>query len=44
MAKSFVVGNPMGYHRKRIIRTNIDYICEALQFNPQEDIKFLKVA
>ncbi len=45
MAKSFVVGNPMGYHRERIIRTNIDYICATLEFNPQEEgIKFLKVA
>ena len=45
MAKSFVVGNPMGYHRKMIIRTNIDYLCAALEFDPQkESVKFLKVA
>jgi len=44
MAKSFVAGNPMGYHRKMIIRANMDYVCEALQFNPQKDIPFLKVA
>lgn len=45
MAKSFVQGNPMGYHRKMVIRANMEYICDALQFNPQEEeIKFLKVA
>ena len=45
MAKSFVQGNPMGYHRKMVIRTNMEYVCDALQFNPQEeDIKLLKVA
>ena len=45
MAKSFVQGSPMGYHRKMVIRTNMEYVCDALQFNPQEeDIKLLKVA
>ena len=45
MAKSFVQGNPMGYHRKMVIRANMGYVCDALQFNPQEeDIKLLKVA
>ncbi len=44
MAKSFVAADPMGYHRKRVIRANMDYVCEALQFNPQEDMKLLKVA
>jgi len=35
----------MGYHRKMVIRANMDYVCETLQFNPQEeDIKLLKVA
>lgn len=45
MAKFFVVGNPMGNYRERIIRDNIDYICATLEFNPQEEgVKFLKVA
>lgn len=45
MAKSFVAGNPMGYHRKVVIRSNMQYVCDALQFNPQEEyIKRLKVA
>jgi len=44
MAKSFVAGNPMGYHRKMVIRTNMDYVCEVLQFNPQKDINFFNVA
>jgi len=45
MTKSFVQGNPMGYHRKMVIRSNMEYICDALQFKPRkEDIKLLKVA
>jgi hypothetical protein len=45
MAKSVVLGNPMGYHREKVIRNNIQYIIEALQFNPQEEFTtFLKVA
>lgn len=45
MAKSVVSGNPMGYHRKLVIRDNMNYVCEALRFNPRkEDIKLLKVA
>jgi hypothetical protein len=45
IAKSFVVGNPMGYHREKVIKDNIDYICATLEFNPQEEgAKFLKVA
>ncbi len=45
MAKSVVLGNPMGYFRKKVIRDNISYIVDALQFNPQEEItSFQKVA
>ena len=45
MAKSVVLGNPMGHHREKVIRDNIRYIIEALQFNPQEEFTtFLKVA
>ena len=45
MAKSFAEGSPVGQHRRMAIRNNIDYICEALQFNPQEEnLQLLKVA
>jgi len=37
MAKSVVLGNPMGHHREKVIRDNIQYIIEAFQFNPQEE-------
>jgi hypothetical protein len=45
MAKSIVLGNPIGYSRRKVIRDNISYIVDALQFNPQEEIaSFQKVA
>lgn len=45
MAKSFAEGSPVGQHRRMAIRNNIDYICEALQFVPEEkNLQFLKVA
>ena len=45
MAKSFAEGNPVGPHRKMAIQNNIDYMCEALRFAPQEeDLALLKVA
>jgi hypothetical protein len=45
MAKSVVLGNPMGHHREKIIRDNISYIVDVFQFNPQEEFSsFLKVA
>lgn len=45
MAKSDVLGNPMGHYRKKIIRDNISYIVDALQINPGEEFKsFVKVA
>ena len=45
MAKSVVLGNPMGHYRIKVIRDNISYIVDALQFNPQEEFtSFLKVA
>lgn len=45
IAKSAVLGNPMGHHRENAIRNNIRYIIEALQLNPQEDFTtFIKVA
>ena len=45
MAKSVVLGNPMGQNREKAIRDNISYIVEALQFSPQEDFTaLLKVA
>jgi len=45
MAKSFVVGKPMGHYRKRVIWDNISYIVDALQFNSQEEFtSFIRVA
>ena len=45
MAKSFVLGKPMGHYRKRVIWDNISYIVDALQFNSQEEFtSFIKVA
>jgi len=45
MAKSFSEGNPIGQHRRMAIQNNVDYICEALQFVPEEEnLKLLKVA
>ncbi|MEJ2096381.1 MAG: hypothetical protein P8Y38_04405 [Deltaproteobacteria bacterium] len=45
MAKAFAEGNPVGQHRKIAIQNNIDYMCEALRFSPQEeDFALLKVA
>ena len=45
MAKSVVLGNPMGHYREKVIRDNIRYIVDTLQFNPQEEFtEFLKVA
>ena len=38
MAKSVVLGNPLGHFRKKVIRDNINYIVDALQFNPREGI------
>ena len=45
MAKAFAEGNPVGQHRRMAIQNNIDYICEALQFVPEEEnLQLLKVA
>jgi hypothetical protein len=45
IAKSVVLGNPMGKLRKKVIRDNISYIVDALQLNPQEEItSYQKVA
>ena len=45
MAKSVVLGNPMGYFRGKVIRDNINYIVDALQFNPREEMtSYQKVA
>jgi hypothetical protein len=45
MAQSAVLGNPMGRYREKVIRDNIRYIVDTLQFNPQEEITtFLRVA
>jgi len=45
MAKSAVLGNPMGRYREKVVRDNIRYIVDTLQFNLQEEITtFLRVA
>ena len=45
MAKSVVLENPMGHYRIKVIRDNISYIVDALQFNPREEItSYKKVA
>jgi hypothetical protein len=45
MAKSFAEGSPVGQHRRMAIQSNIAYICEALQFIPEEEnLRLLKVA
>ena len=45
MAKSFAEGSPVGSHRRMAIKNNVDYICEALQFAPEEEnLQLLKVA
>ena len=45
IAKSLVLGNPMGYFRKKIIRDTISYIIDALQLNPRiETTSYQKVA
>jgi hypothetical protein len=35
MAKSIVLGNPIGYSRRKVIMDNISYIVDALQLNPR---------
>ena len=45
MAQAFAEDYPIGYHRKRVIENNIDYICDQMQIeNISLDAEFLKVA
>ena len=45
MTKSVGLGIPIGNLRKKVIRDNISYIVDALQFNPREEItSYKKVA
>ena len=45
MAKSAVLGIPMGRYREKAIRDNIRYIVDALEFNPQKEFTtFINVA
>jgi len=44
MIKAIGKGFPMGEHRKQAMQENIDIICEAITFNSQSDMTFLKVA
>lgn len=42
MAKSVVLGNPMGHIRKKVMRDNMNYIVDALQFDPQEEFESIQ--
>ncbi len=44
MIKAIGQGFPMGEHRKRAMRENIDIICETMAFNRPSDMPFLRVA
>jgi hypothetical protein len=45
MAQAFAEDYPIGYHRKRVIENNIEYICDQMQIeNVSLDAEFLKVA
>ena len=45
MIKGIAEDNPMGHYRKKSMRDNADYICEAINFNSRNmNIEFLKVA
>lgn len=44
MIKAVAKGFPMGEHRKDAMRENIEIISEAITFNGQTEMAFLKVA
>lgn len=45
MAKAFAEDHPMGYHRQKAMKENLNQICEAITFNRQLFGKeFFKVA
>jgi hypothetical protein len=45
IAKSVMLGNPIGHFRKKVIRDNISYIVDALKLNIGEEITlYQKVA
>lgn len=37
IAKSVMLGNPIGHFREKVIRDNISYIVDALKLNPGEE-------
>ncbi len=45
MAQAFAEDFPIGYHRRRVIENNVDYICDVMKIKDIEaDADFLKVA
>ncbi len=45
MAQAFAEDFPIGYHRRRVIESNVDYICDVMKIKDIEaDADFLKVA
>lgn len=45
MAQAFAQDFPIGYHRRKVVENNVDYICDAMKFqNLAIDSDFLKVA
>lgn len=45
MAQAFAEDFPIGYHRRRVIENNVDYICDVMKLNDiAMDADFLKVA
>ena len=45
MAKAVAEGHPMGFHRKKAMEDNLNYICEVIRFNRQLwEKSFFKVA
>ena len=45
MAQAFAEDFPIGYHRRRVIENNVEYICDVMKIKDIEaDADFLKVA
>ena len=45
MAQAFAEDFPIGYHRRRVIENNVDYICDVMKMTDVSvDAEFLRVA
>lgn len=45
MAQAFAEDFPIGYHRRRVIENNVDYICDVMKMTDiSVDAEFLRVA